>query len=216
MSGLLRRPRVARLPATPQVCRGSPDRLCVKGPEAARAVVLVLGDKRQREAACAPEHCSDRLATRRRWVDRRPPPRGRVAADVRAARRARADPGGRPGGAGGHRARRGHPLNLFRVHWHNARRPRRPGRRTRAPRAAARADRGRRAHRRRPRRPLPADRRAQGPRRLRLPRAAARHGRVRPDHATAPSGRRPATTAGAASPSRGSWAAAASPSCPRA
>ena len=39
-------------------------------------------------------------------------------------------------------------------------------------------------------------------------------GRFDPTHDSARSGRRPATTAAAASPSRASWAAAASPCCP--
>ena len=56
--------------------------------------------------------------------------------------------------------------------------------------------------------------RPQGAGRLRLPGAADRHRPVRPDPRTGRSGRRRATTPAAASPSAGSWAAAAWPILP--
>ena len=94
----------------------------------------------------------------------------------------------------------------------------RPAGHRRRPRArgpAVELHRGRGADRRRPRRPLPDDRRPQGARRLRLPRPAPRHRGVRPHDPARRLAVRPATTAGAAWPSRGSSAAAAWPSSPR-
>ena len=104
--------------------------------------------------------------------------------------------------------------NLWRNHWYNDL----AGdacRRSRARRPAARAHRRRQPDHRRLRRSLPDDHGPQGARRLRLPRPADRHRAVRPDDASGRSGRRPATTPAAGSPSAGSWPAAASPSSPR-
>ncbi len=167
--------------------------------------------------ADAPTRAGAGAGRRRRLrADGRPvPDRRDRPADVRPAGRPGHDPGRRSASAWPRvDPDAPHPLNLFRVHWYNG-----PDRRRRIavpdhvvlpPSLTGR----RRPDRRRPRRSLPDDR----ARTRSLPRTPASRRGSSPASSTRPStgrsGRRPATTAGAASRSPGSWAAAAWRSCP--